>query len=665
LTANAKCVEEKGNVKEMDQRAFINEYLKIGDSLRWGGKHCGSDAEKAGAEKIAAELETLGLDSIRIVPVPCDRFQFNDAKLSSEDGDPAISPYGCPSNGTPAGGIAAEIRFIPARQSVPALSSTEIVRKIVLMESLMALEDGGITDNLRVLAAEKFGAAAAILYAGEEAVPDDETVTAIAMNILPGIPVLAVSRRDAERIKALIERNAKSIFRLDADMEYLPGGGRGHEVIGRIDGRSDETILYTAHLDHFFRCVQDNVSAVATLLGIAKMFMELGTVPQRNILFVFNAAHELGNIDTVNPDFKGFFEMMKILERQGERIVANINFEYTAMRQQELRASTSYEVAETYEDFVSTMPREMPGFGSVAKNVQLEGYPYLTWSDALISVIHGVPVYMNDAFSEQLYGETSPYIGRDHSNRDNMDIFDADALASNTLWYGRLGRYLDGLPLVQLDFAKRAEQLLMPEDASDPAYNAEVRDLIDSCRRLYELIKEQNAGGIRNLPIQEVNAEMMDILKDFSSFTDWISPSLIGMLTIKHKVNLDRLDQLRGLEQILADDANREEVTGLMATIDLATIALEYGAPYEARFARMIAGDNSTWGEGRTCPALLMSETARLLGEGKSENLQALIKGLQVAETETLQEVLAEELTHIKDINARIARLYARIEEMK
>ncbi len=63
------------------QVEFVREYSKIGDSQLYGGKHCGSDAEHAGAEAIAKELRKIGVPKVELIPCETSRYQFNDASL--------------------------------------------------------------------------------------------------------------------------------------------------------------------------------------------------------------------------------------------------------------------------------------------------------------------------------------------------------------------------------------------------------------------------------------------------------------------------------------------------------------------------------------------------------------------------------------------------------
>ena len=46
---------------------FVREYSKIGDSVLYGGKHCGSDAEHKGAEFIAECLKEIGVPKVELI----------------------------------------------------------------------------------------------------------------------------------------------------------------------------------------------------------------------------------------------------------------------------------------------------------------------------------------------------------------------------------------------------------------------------------------------------------------------------------------------------------------------------------------------------------------------------------------------------------------------
>jgi hypothetical protein len=645
---------------------FIEKYIAIGDNPTYGGKHCGSDAEHEGAAFIAEKLKEIGMDSVDIFPVPCDKFQFNDATLTADELDIVIKPYACPSKGTGNDVVTGELCFLPLDANMKNVKEEDIKGKIVVIESLTGLEDGGIPDNMKAIGAEEKGALAVLLHVKEEYLLNEETIQVIAMNLVPNIPTLSISPKDFHILQDIAKKDPKKKFTLKADMEYLPKGGEAHEVVGKIEGLSDETIMYTAHLDHYFRCVQDNVSACATLIGIAEKFIKernAGNLPKRNILFVFNGAHELGGSDTVNPDYHGFFGLMKRPEMQGLKIIADINFEYTAMRMHELRAGASYETADTYEQFVKTMPAEMPGMGPVKKDILLEGYMYFTWCDALIAVIHGIPVYMNDAVSEQEFDKTSPYIGRDHSNSDNMDIFDGEALASMNEWYFMLGKYIDNMPLVQLDFSCRAKQLLLPDDVSEipkivgirkEKFNGKVKELIKAGDELYGMIRKYNNLHSGEPPRSAENKRLLSIMKNFGTYTDWLTGTAVAMLMVRHNVNLYRLSLFMELDEILEKGDDLKKAFSKLSEIDVASAAIESGPEMEEHFRDLLSGKNQTYGIGRTAEPVMMAKAVALLEAGNIKKLRSFLSKKIIKEAFALKKVLKYELAGIADIKGQI-----------
>ena len=229
---------------------IMKEYSEIGDSARYGGKHCGSDAEQKGAEYIYRELKKLGLDSVEMIPVETSRYQFNDAGLTA--GDLTIYPYGCISPGTPEEGITAEIvsAGVGRRKDYEDI---DVSGKIVLIETKEEFEGGSLLPAYQMMEAQIHGAAAVVLFHSEDLLNEDTINASVCSSILE-IPVVSVSRRDAQALLQVIPVSAN--LKVDAEADY--SGGRSYEVIGEIRGETEERILYTGHIDHFFRCLQDN-----------------------------------------------------------------------------------------------------------------------------------------------------------------------------------------------------------------------------------------------------------------------------------------------------------------------------------------------------------------------------------------------------------------------
>ena len=99
---------------------------------------------------------------------------------------------------------------------------------------------------------------------------------------------------------------------IDASVDNTMQQLESHNVVARIEGSDpilkNQTILYTAHWDHFgidthlpggrsaqiFHGAQDNASGVAALLEVARAYRALPVAPKRSILFLITTGEERG-----------------------------------------------------------------------------------------------------------------------------------------------------------------------------------------------------------------------------------------------------------------------------------------------------------------------------------------------------------------------------------
>lgn len=595
------------------QRKIIEEYIDIGDHELYGGKHSGSDAEHKGAEYIAERLRELNLDNVEIIPVKADLCQFNDAELVSvHDPSLVIKPYGATTVGTD--GLTTEIMDLGTEPI-----TDDVKGKIILLSEALDITDACPHIEMRIIEAAKRGAAAVLVYLSDEMVAED-TISVQPTHILAEIPVLSISRKSAEQI-----RSCAGAFHLTVDCQYIPDGGTAYEVVAEIKGSvSDERIIYSAHLDHFFKCIQDNVSAVSTLLGIAKIMKDSEYRPNRTITFIFNGAHEIGHINAATTDLKGAYELL-VNERPDllENTIANINFEYTAMEEHELRAYSSYEMQNAYLNFIKYMPNKMPGFEKVANDVSSDDYFLGTWTDAAIFMMNGVPFFMNDSIRDQLYTGDSPYMGRDHSNKDNWEIFSEEALRTNTIWYGSLGAYLDNTPVIELNFAKRMEAIQLTDDEMNIASAASIdgSDLRDAIERIRVLgAKLYREIYVRNMKLDQkidsetirINKELMRIYKTISAYTDQVTAQLIGIIGPQYRFYLANLSLMQQARELLMA-GQLGEASNILCEIDLASVAYYFDKTLAEDMAALVGGEATTWSCGKVGKCFTLSKVMELL----------------------------------------------------
>ncbi len=161
-------------------------------------------------------------------------------------------------------------------------SNVDIEGKIALFAAMGTLEGANLAGQMEEAVGN--GAAAIIIYATED-VLNEETIRVQPPNIISPVPIVGVCRRDADYLLKKLEGGSTEV-ELAVDAEFVPNEGTTYNVVGEIPGRySHEKIIYTAHLDHYFRCLQDNISSCSTLLGIAKAMIDSGYSPNREASF--------------------------------------------------------------------------------------------------------------------------------------------------------------------------------------------------------------------------------------------------------------------------------------------------------------------------------------------------------------------------------------------
>jgi Iap family predicted aminopeptidase len=448
-------------VKAVDidyQIDFVKAYEKIGDSPLYGGIHCGSDAEHEGSKFIADQLKKIGVEKVELIPCKTARYQFNDASLTVEgDADRIIRPYGYVSPGTESSGITAPIvDGIKARKT--DLAKVDIKGKITLIEAMGTLEGANLSGQIEM--AIQHGAAAVLICAVED-VLNDETIRVQPPNIICTVPVVGICKKDAAWIREKLSEGPCT-GTLVVDAEFDPTGGTTYNVVGEIPGTvSDEKIIYTAHLDHYFRCLQDNISSCSSLLGIAKGIIDSGYKPNRSIIFAFHGSHETGGQDTRYPYIYGSYKLTHEAKSEWSgKAIVDINFEYTANRMKKLQASAYLGANKMPLSYFSYSPELVDGgFQEKNPNPPQTDYYMIAWVDSISYHTMGIPIIGNDSISEQLYEGTGPYVGRDHSNYDNWEVFDTKILEDVSRYYGGLGLYLDSLPYILLDFTEQTNRL--------------------------------------------------------------------------------------------------------------------------------------------------------------------------------------------------------------
>lgn len=569
------------------EKKWTEEYLAIEDNPDLGCVYAGSDAEHCCARYVWNTLREMGVKA-EMLPLDAIRYQYRDSRIrivrgeGYEGEDWQVGPYIAPA--TPEAGVEGELVCVN-QGKVDDLWKNDISGKIILVEFPQGIYS--IDHTFIAIEAAKLGAIGVIFCL--HGTYDDDTLRTQHLMDIPPIPIVGCTVNQAKKLHEMLAK-AKVVLNIKVDSEIKPHSV-DLAVIGEIPGDTnpDERIVFSAHMDHFFKCAQDNVSSVVAELSIAKKMMESGYKPSRTITFMFATSHETGHNPMHNPLHWGSFQILhKLKPEWSGKVVSNINFEYVALHQQELRAYGSYEMIDTYENYIRYGLNDVKGFDGIAQDVREEDYYFATMSDSCSFIASGMPVIMNDPISEQWYQGTGPYVGCDHSTADNMRIYDFNALKDNVNWYGGFAIYLDQIPIPEMNFCRRLNGLELNEEEVKAAEEAGIadKDILEYTSQLHTLkIVGEKLGACivqanleapgYNSKNQVISSRILDIYKDVSWATEPFG-SLFDF-GVAHKKHIRTIQLLMSAkEQLMAGDLEKAIDENLL-NIDMLAMPYNFG----------------------------------------------------------------------------------------
>lgn len=643
---------------------FVEEYAQIGDSVLYGGKHCGSDAEHEGSKFIAERLKEIGVQRVEMIPCQTSRYQFNDATLTIKGDSRVIKPYGYVSPGTEPEGIHTEL-VDGGKSTKKVYAELEIKGKAVLIAAMGTLEGANLTGQMEE--AVRNGAAAILIYAVED-VLDNKTIRVQPPNMISPVPIVGISGEDA---KFLREKIAEGPCHIDlrVDAVFLPDEGISYNVVGEIPGKiSEEKIIYTAHLDHYFRCLQDNMSSCATLLGIAKGIIDSGYVPNRTLVFAFHGSHETGGMDTRYPYIFGSYKLVHEDKPDWSgKAIANINFEYTALKQHKFQILAYMGCNCMVKGYFPYSPELTGGFAYKVSDAPQEEYYMLSWSDSISYQSAGIPAITNDPITEQLYEGDSPYVGRDHSNMDNWEAFDEKALTDNSRMYGGLGIYLDSLPYVPFDYTEQSGRikrevdrgLLKELEISTEEYFKQIDEFEKVAKQSHRFVTARNAKYLKAIEqgmtaeekeewftaARSVNEKMLDAYRIISTHLDKINAfDFLSLASVKYLGNIALMKgAIACLEKGQADQAFAEN----LASVDLCLPSWYFSEEVAEHMRKQICDpqykNRRTWAAGRELRVFAHFELMQQFAEERKAG-----RGYSGTITK-LEEAICQEASYIPD----------------
>lgn len=337
-------------------------------------------------------------------------------------------------------------------------------------------------------------------------------------------PAFSISQADARILKEDLKEKSSIHVSLDACSKVMPNV-KASNIVGRIPGtETDSMILLSAHYDSYFDGFQDDNTAVAMMLGIARALIKGGYRPAHTLVFCAMAAEEWGVTDSKYDWSTGAYnEIFRVHPNWQGKIIANLNFELPAHAHNTRDAiRCTYE----YTDFI----REFTDSLRVPAEAYPDGitvlYPIETWSDDFSMAIAGVPSMVNDfsagPFMQNYY----------HSQYDNQDVYQEPVFRFHHECYLKLVMEADCLVLPPLNFSRTTNAIIesIQETAPSFAYE-EINSLI---QQLQNIIKCTDAVYNR---ICDINKEYLTLSDQDSriSFRRKYMESFLELLKIFRK----------------------------------------------------------------------------------------------------------------------------------
>ncbi|MDY4692015.1 MAG: M28 family peptidase [Blautia sp.] len=337
-------------------------------------------------------------------------------------------------------------------------------------------------------------------------------------------PAFSISQADARILKEDLKEKSSIHVSLDACSKVMPNV-KASNIVGRIPGtETDSMILLSAHYDSYFDGFQDDNTAVAMMLGIARALIKGRYRPAHTLVFCAMAAEEWGVTDSKYDWSTGAYnEIFRVHPNWQGKIIANLNFELPAHAHNTRDAiRCTYE----YTDFI----REFTDSLRVPAEAYPDGitvlYPIETWSDDFSMAIAGVPSMVNDfsagPFMQNYY----------HSQYDNQDVYQEPVFRFHHECYLKLVMEADCLVLPPLNFSRTINAIIesIQETAPSFAYE-EINSLI---QQLQNIIKCTDAVYNR---ICDINKEYLTLSDQDSriSFRRKYMESFLELLKIFRK----------------------------------------------------------------------------------------------------------------------------------
>ena len=417
-----------------------------------GYRPAGSRAEFETGEFLVQEMLKIGLSDVHKDAVTVDGWEFHRASLSyyTAEKEKITVELGAYQTTFFTDGEKPFSLVYLGKGTAADYEGRDVQGKLVLVE-INQRDEWWI--NYPVYQAYLKGAAALIaVQSGGYGEVDEEALNAQDIAGPENAPAFSISRKDAAGLLKLLEKEEELSVIFDADTR-VRRNCTTYNIVGSIPGKHPERmVLLSAHYDSYFSGFQDDNTAVAMMLGIARALLRSGVKPKNTIVICAMAAEEWGVIDSNFDWSTGAYEQVFTAHPEWVgKVIADLNFELPALAHgTRARIRSCYEYVDFLEEYLEELPNLTRAYPEETKVTA----PIETWSDDFSMAIAGIPSMVND-FTGGSFMETHY-----HSQFDNDGFYDERVYRLHHELFALLLLALDETAVVPLQFALVAERVL-------------------------------------------------------------------------------------------------------------------------------------------------------------------------------------------------------------
>ena len=566
-----------------------------------GYRPAGSKAEFETGEMLKSYMEDLGLSNVRKDEIKVDGWEFEKAVLAYADAagerqEVQLGAY--QTDFVTEGAETFQVVYV-GKGGEKDYADKDVTGKIVLAE-INQRDEWWI--NFPVYQAHEKGAKALIaVQIGGYGQVDEKALNAQDIAGPPEAAAFSMSFEDSEKLKACLDEKGEITVTLDASSQVMRDVST-YNVLGEIPGRrSDRMILLSAHYDSYFSGFQDDNTAVAMMLGIARAFIKMGYQPENTWVFCAMAAEEWGIADSKYDWSTGAYaEVFNVHPEWAGKVIGDFNFELPALSNGNLDGiRCTYEYKDFFEDTLKALPALSPAYPEGV----LVSAPIETWSDDFSVAISGIPSMVNE-FSAGSF-MTTHY----HSQYDSDAYYNEAAYRFHHELYGLLLMHLDSQSVAPLNFAEVFEQASASLDVlMCQKSGSRVTALLnllgqteEVAEEVYDRIYDINEAGVDSEQCREAENILLKVFKmaqDKYVRLTWEDAVVFPQEAAQN--NLRYLKKaIRALKRKIPD---AEAAFEALYEIDNNAYAFQFSKQVYERFTDYVLDQNSDrlqWGRGR------------------------------------------------------------------